>query len=174
MGEVWKGRGTRLNHVVAIKRFVKTGGRMLAPAVFALYGWSAAAQSTNFTTLVTFNGTDGSLPIAGLTPGVDGNFYGTTFSGGSGGYGTVFKMTPAGALTSMHSFNEADGSRPEASVVQGTDGNFYGTTSGGGANNGAGTVYRITPGGTLTTLYSFCSQVNCADGYEPNAGLVQG
>jgi len=147
MREVSKVRDTRPNHVVAINRLLRTGGRLLVPAVFALYGWSAPDQSTVVTTLVTFNGTDGSFPIAGLAPGADGNFYGTTFLGGADGYGTVFKMTPAGTLTSMHSFNGADGSRPEASVVQGTDGNFYGTTSGGGANNGAGTVYRITPGG---------------------------
>jgi uncharacterized repeat protein (TIGR03803 family) len=58
-------------------------------------------------------------------------------------------------------------------LVQGTGGNFYGTTISGGANGPAGTVFKITPSGTLTTLYSFCSQSGCTDGNQPYAGLVQ-
>ncbi len=125
---------------------------------------------------------DGSLPQAGLVQGSDGNFYGTTSSGGTGyhSYGTVFKLTPLfGTLTTLYNFCDQkgcpDGDSPQAGLVQGTDGNFYGTTSSDGPINGvAGTVFQITPSGTLTTLHSFCSQNNCADGYSPVAGLIQG
>ena len=70
-------------------------------------------------------------------------------------------------------FNGTDGANPDLiTLVQGADGAFYGTTDLGGANN-AGTVFKIAPNGTLTTLYSFCSLARCNDGYIPNAGLVQ-
>jgi uncharacterized repeat protein (TIGR03803 family) len=114
---------------------------------------------------------NGALPV-GLVQGTDGNFYGTTAYGGIGGCqvpggydngvigcGTVFKISPAGALSTLYSFtNSTDGSYPTAPLVQGTDGNFYGTTS--QSNNlmvGNGTVFRITPAGALTTLYAFTS-----------------
>jgi len=116
---------------------------------------------------------DGYYPDAGLVQATDGNFYGTTIFGGASGYGTVFKITASGALTTLHSFNYTDGVSPEAGLVQASDGNFYGTTSGGGAGI-AGTAFQITAAGTLTTLYSFCSQNNCTDGFAPEAGLVQG
>jgi uncharacterized repeat protein (TIGR03803 family) len=122
---------------------------------------------------------DGRNPQAGLVQGTDGNFYGTAVYGGSSpacgrqGCGTVFKITPAGKLTTLHSFHNTDGRYATAGLMQGTDGNFYGTTTGGGANR-AGTVYKITPASKLTTLYSFCPQTNCVDGQAPQAGLVQG
>jgi uncharacterized repeat protein (TIGR03803 family) len=120
---------------------------------------------------------DGSYPDAGLVQGTDGNFYGTTSSGGANGYGTVFKITPMGALTTLHSFctltNCADGFMPIAGLLQGADGNFYGTTYEGGNSASAGTLFKITSTGTLTTLYDFCSQANCTDGAAPRAGLVQ-
>jgi uncharacterized repeat protein (TIGR03803 family) len=79
-------------------------------------------------------------------------------------------------LTTLHSFTGADGANPGAPLVQANNGAFYGTTSLGGANCAAsaycGTIFKITPSGTLTTLYSFCSQSGCPDGPEPN-GLVQ-
>ena len=108
------------------------------------------------TTLHSFQGpfSDGSTPFASLVQGTDGNFYGTTASGGSIGIGTVFKMTPSGTLTILHSFSGADGALPESELVQASDGNFYGTTSQVGLN-GVGTVFKITPAGTLTTLNSF-------------------
>ena len=86
--------------------------------------------------------------------------------------GTVFKVTPAGALTTLYSFCAlaacADGELPQAPLIQATDGNFYGTTPGGGVH-GAGTVFRITPTGVLTTLHSF----DATDGANPYSGLVQ-
>jgi uncharacterized repeat protein (TIGR03803 family) len=138
------------------------------------------------TTLYTFcsqggeNCTDGSGPGGPLVQGVDGNFYGTTGAGGTNNYGTVFKITPSGALTTLHSFCSqgqppkcTDGLGPVAGLVLASDGKFYGTTGGGGAY-GYGIVYSITPGATLTMLYSFCSLTKCADGVQPKAGLVQG
>jgi uncharacterized repeat protein (TIGR03803 family) len=131
----------------------------------------------------TYYCTDGGSPAAGLIQVTDGNFYGTTSSGGTNGSGTVFKISPRGHLTTIYSFCAqnycADGVGPEAPVVQATDGNFYGTTFTGGIDNdacefGCGTVFKITPGGELTTLHSFCAQMNCTDGDEPSAGLVQG
>ncbi len=120
--------------------------------------------------------TDGLEPIAGLIQGTDGNFYGTTLGGGANGAGTVFKITPSGTLTTLYTFCSqsgcTDGIEPFGGLIQATDGNFYGTTLGGGAT-GAGTVFKITPSGTLTTLYSFCSQSGCTDGEEPFAGLIQ-
>lgn len=125
-------------------------------------------------TLHSFSGDDGAVPEAALVQGVDGNFYGTTNLGGLGnpggsGYGTVFRIAPTGVLTTIHLFNFIDGLGPEAGLVQGNDGNFYGTTSSGGGNPGLGTVFRITPGGALKTLYSF----EGSDGQEPMAALVQ-
>ena len=133
------------------------------------------------TTLYSFcsqpNCVDGTYPEGGLVQGTDGNFYGTTLDAGAYGSGTVFKITPGGTLTTLYSFcsqtNCTDGANPYAGLVQSTDGNFYGTTGFGGANS-YGTVFKMTPSGTLTTLYSFCSQTNCADGNTPYAGLVQG
>jgi uncharacterized repeat protein (TIGR03803 family) len=142
---------------------------------------SRAQDSPVFTTLVNFDGTNGANPgdafgfLAALVQGTDGNLYGTTSGGGANSQGTVFKMTPTGTLTALYSFcaqiNCTDGSLPNGLMLA-TDGNFYGTTFYGGANGG-GTVFKITPSGTLTTLYSFCAQTNCTDGISPYAGLVQ-
>jgi len=139
-------------------------------------------QSGALSTLHSFEGTDGGYPYGGLVQAANGDLYGTTQGGGSNGEGTVFKVTSGGTLTTLYGFcsqgNCSDGSVPYAGLIQGIDGNLYGTTAYGGANaacdgTGCGTVFRITPGGTLTTLYSFCSQSNCADGAVPYASLVQ-
>jgi len=129
-----------------------------------------------FTTLHSFDNTDGLRADAALVQGTDGNLYGTTNEGGANGGGTVFKITASGTLTTLYSFCSqtscTDGAYPVAALVQAADGNFYGTTAGGGAN-GQGTVFKITHNGTLTTLYNFCSQSGCMDGEEPTAALVQ-
>jgi uncharacterized repeat protein (TIGR03803 family) len=130
------------------------------------------------TTVHSFAGypTDGESPTAGLVQ-ANGIFYGTTFNGGTNNGGTVFEITPKGKLTILYSFCSktscTDGAYPYgAGLVHASDGNFYGTTYGGGAA-AEGTVFKITPKGKLTTLYSFCSQENCTDGSYPEAGLVQ-
>lgn len=104
-------------------------------------------------------GEDGALPIAPLVQGSDGNFYGTEAFGGIG-RGTLFAITPAGVKTVLHVFagGTADGANPYTPVVLGTDGNIYGTTSGGGnatCGDGCGTVYKFTPSGAQTVIYSF-------------------
>jgi uncharacterized repeat protein (TIGR03803 family) len=125
------------------------------------------------TTLVNLSATTGFNPVSSLIQATDGNFYGTAELGGGTvhpGNGTVFKMTPTGTLTVLHAFNGTDGERPLAALLQSTDGNFYGTTFFGGADpDFSGTVFKITPSGTLTTLHSFGS----GDGYGPSAALIR-
>lgn len=135
----------------------------------------AGALGTFYSFCSLPNCADGSQPEASLVQTTDGNFYGTAYGGGAFGGGTVFKITSTGKLTTIYSFcssaNCADGAQP-LSLIQATDGNFYGTTFFGGINN-YGTVFRITPAGTLTTLYRFCSLENCTDGISPSGGLLQ-
>ena len=140
------------------------------------YGGGTVFKITSDGVLTTLQSLEGN-PGAGLVEGTDGNFYGTTLNGL--GNGMVFTITPGGTLTTLHVFTgyPTDGAAPEAALVQGTDGNFYGTTSSGGASdnctsageNGCGTLFKITAGGTLTILHNFDS----TDGISPN-GLVQG
>jgi uncharacterized repeat protein (TIGR03803 family) len=137
-----------------------------------------ALPAQTFTTLHSFNGTDGNYLRARLVQAANGRLYGTTTGGGAcpipGGCGTVFKITPSGALTTLYSFcpegdyHCTDGLFPETGLVQAANGAFYGTTHNGG-NYGGGTVFKITPGGTLTIQYRFHGE----DGYKPTAGLVQ-
>ncbi len=124
------------------------------------------------TTLYNFPGSpDGFRPLGALVQATDGNFYGTTYQGGAVNYGTVFKMTASGELTTLYRFTGGtDGAAPSGALVQATDGNFYGTTTyKGDAFCGCGTVFKMTPNGTLTTLYSFTG----LDGNRPEGGLVQ-
>jgi uncharacterized repeat protein (TIGR03803 family) len=115
------------------------------------------SSSGTMTRLWSFDGTNktnsGVYPYSGLTLGTDGNFYGTTYEGGSSGAGTVFKVTASGKITTLHTF---DGFNccAYAAPIQGLDGNYYGTTSDGGGEV-FGTVYKITPSGKLTEIYTF-------------------
>jgi uncharacterized repeat protein (TIGR03803 family) len=164
------------------------GGAYANGSIFEL------SSTGSLTTLYSFcpnaGCADGSGPN-GLVQGNDGFLYGTTKSGGAYGNGAIFKIGLTLSVTSgestIYSFcavsssgHCADGSIPEGVLVQGSDGNFYGVTSEGGANliseNGAGTVFKVTSAGALTTLYSFCAQggSNCTDGQSPNSGLVEG
>src|SRR5579871_4124325 len=152
--------------------------------LFAVAIVLAAALGTSaqtFTTLFSFDGADGAYPV-GLTQGRDSNLYGITGCGGNE-CGTVFGMNTQGQLVTLYRFcsqpNCTDGFQPVGLVLS-TDGNFYGTTSYGGnslgcnTNDGCGTIFRITPRGQFTSLYSFCSLSNCSDGFWPYAGLVEG
>ena len=115
------------------------------------------------TTLVEFTGPLGNDNTRGVRPKaalvqVDGDFYGTTAAGGTDGKGTVFRMTPAGVLTTLADFTGIGGAypghRPAATLVRGNDGNLYGTTEDGGADD-KGTAFKMTPEGVLTTLFEF-------------------
>ena len=109
--------------------------------------------------------TDGAYSVAALVEALGGNFYGTTLSGGSGGDGTIFEMSPAGALKVLHSFfRSSDGANPDAALIHATDGNFYGTTQRGGPGGG-GTLFEMTPRGFLTVLHSFAGT---PDGVGPH------
>lgn len=143
------------------------GGTAYSGSVFKM------SPSVGVLNLYSFTGgTDGNLPTAGLIQGSDGSLYGTTYEGGTNGDGVVFKITTNGLPTTLYSFTGgADGYGPWAGLVQGTDGNFYGTTEYGGLHSGVGTVFRITPADTLTTLHTFNGG---SDGAYPAGSLIQG
>jgi len=121
---------------------------------------------------------DGAAIFNSLAPYTNGDFYGATWGGGPGNGGTVFKITPTGTLTTLYSFCVVsypfcqDGDNPIGPVL-GNDGNFYGTTASGGAQD-QGSVFRMTPSGTLTTIYSFCAKTGCTDGSDARSGIILG
>ncbi|MGO4880631.1 MAG: choice-of-anchor tandem repeat GloVer-containing protein [Bryobacteraceae bacterium] len=148
-------------------------------------------QMTIFYNFCSLNGcADGINPYGDFTLAPDGNFYGATWFGGahhsascqgpgpdSNGCGTVFKLTPAGALTTLYNFCAQSGCRdgfgPEGALLLDAEQNLYGTAWGGGANGNYGTIFKLSPSGQLKTLYSFCPQSGCPDGYRPSRALVQ-
>jgi len=134
---------------------------------------AVALSAQTFTTLASFSGSNSAGSQMGpVIQGADGNLYGTTQGAGANNHGSVFEITPAGTVTALYNFAYTDGGMP-AGLVQAADGTLYGTTATGGVNGvGAGTVFKITTKGYLTTLYSFCAQPNCADGQAPMSGLV--
>jgi uncharacterized repeat protein (TIGR03803 family) len=143
------------------------------------YDWGTIFRMTPdgsvTTTLHSFSGgPGGAAPQGALIQAADNNFYGTT-SGyssywGASGCGTVYRMTPAGVVTTLHVFAGLDGCRAYGALIQGRDGNFYGATYAGGAYN-HGTIFCLGPDGTFTVVYSFGGG---ADGGGPLGGLVQG
>ncbi len=145
--------------------------------VFWLGMTGISSASTTFKTLVNFDGTNGDDPNhTALIQATDGNLWGNTADGGEKGEGEVFKISPSGELTTVYSFCSlakcADGENPYTALLQASNGDFYGTTWAGGAK-GYGTVFKLSPSGTLTTLYSFCSKTSCADGADPEGVLAQ-
>jgi uncharacterized repeat protein (TIGR03803 family) len=145
--------------------------------VFKITFGGALTTLYNFCNTIDCNRFGPPYPSA-LVQGSDGNFYGTT-AGGNVNLGTVFKMTPSGTLTTLYTFSGPDGSSPSGSLVQGPNGAFYGMTVTGGNTNSncpyqststCGTIFKITPGGTLTTLHKF----NASDGANPQGSLVLG
>jgi uncharacterized repeat protein (TIGR03803 family) len=128
-----------------------------------------------FTNLHSFTGPDGKFPAGALVQGCDGSFYGLTTAGGSSDKGAAFRITPAGAFSSLYSFTGgSDGYSPAGALTQGSDCNLYGVTSYYtiAGYPAYGTVFKLTPGGALTTLYSF-GNFGSLDGVLPQAGLVQ-
>ncbi len=151
-----------------MKRLQKT---ILCAAVLAaglvatrLYG------SITFTSLLSFNGTNGANPVAGLVQGRDGNLYGTAPNGGPGSNGTVFAISPDGSFfTNFYNFTGGtNGAGPIGGLTVGADGNFYGTTYGGGASN-VGTVFEITTNGAFSQL----AWLSGTNGANPDVALVQ-
>lgn len=141
------------------------GGAHGAGTIFEL-----AAGSQTLTALASFNEpSTGQSPFGELIADANGNFYGTAFSGGVNGDGTVFELTAqTHSLIALASFNGTDGSRPSNGLLADPHGNFYGTTQTGGAYND-GTVFELNPNtGALTTLFSF----NGTDGAEPDGTLI--
>jgi uncharacterized repeat protein (TIGR03803 family) len=138
--------------------------------------YAATAISSHaqiFSTLASFNNTNGSFSQSPLVQGFDGNLYGTTDDGGLKASGTAFKITLAGKLSLVHYFcsrtNCADGEVPESGLVPATNGDLYGITSSGGSGcSYCGTVFQISSTGTLFTLHSF----DGSDGLNP-LGLMQ-
>ena len=136
--------------------------------------------SGEFTTLYSFcpnpGCADGQHPN-GIVEGRDGNFYGTTFSGGAnvdGGAGTIFSISPSGQFKLLYTFcsqaNCADGQEPPSAPILGDDGNFYGVAQFGGTGTGAvGVAYKFTPAGAYSVIYNFCSVAKCTDGAQPLA-----
>jgi uncharacterized protein (TIGR03437 family) len=142
-------------------------GKLNSALLLLCTATAVAAQAQTLTTLASFNGTNTSFPNA-LIEGNDGNFYGTTDSGGANHGGTFFKITPAGVLTAMYSFGAASNIEPIGGLIQATDGNFYGLTPGNVGTARNGTIFKITPAGALTTVHTFTDTEGA-----PAAGLVQ-
>src|SRR5579859_6535958 len=177
-----QGVGLTLGTQTTARRVTSPSGEIISQSPAAN---SAVASGTSVTAVVStgeletviypFAGgtvNDGAAPGAAPIQGSDGNFYGTTQSGGGAGdEGTVFKVTPLGVETVLHVFaGGSDGLQINGGVIQGSDGNFYGTSSFGGANN-LGTVFKVTPAGVESVIYSFAGG---SDGSNPYAGLIQG
>jgi len=129
-----------------------------------------------------FDFTDGESPNLPVL-GTDGNFYGTTYTGGDATCqcGVIYKATPAGKITVLHKFTGFDGAPydgeyPLGILVEGNDGNFYGTTYEGGNNgtNNGGVVFKITPAGAYSIIHSFVWVAPSYDGQLPRSGLTLG
>jgi uncharacterized repeat protein (TIGR03803 family) len=135
------------------------------------------------TTLYDFGSqaNDGVNPYSGLILANDGNFYGSTYNGGTPGYGTVFRINKEGVKSTIHNFcqlaNCTDGSAPYGALMQAADGKIYGTTAYSGCKCGtpppSGTLFEMTLDGQFTTIHTFCLEQGCPDGSDPLGGLVQ-
>jgi uncharacterized repeat protein (TIGR03803 family) len=139
-----------------------TNGTVFKMSTNGILAWSVA-----------FNIANGQAPAAGLVQASDGNLYGTTGYGGTKGFGTVFRITTNGELTSIYSFDpgQSEGGLPQASLCVGVDGYLYGTTTTNDSGSFGGTIFKIsTNGGPLIWSYSLAE----TDGSVPLAGLVQG
>jgi uncharacterized repeat protein (TIGR03803 family) len=164
-----------------------TGGANDRGTIYKITPTGTQTVLYSFDTLGNFNSngdglnTNGANPRAGLRLGPDGNFYGTAYQGGAGGYGTVFRMTPAGSVTLLHAFvgTPSDGARPLAPVTVMPDGTLYGTAANGGSSGG-GVAWSISSTGTWSILHAFSgsaqsiltSGLSIVDGTMPYVGLV--
>ena len=147
--------------------------------LFTIIAACAALPVSGTSIYAVDNPNIGKQPEAGLVEGIDKNLYGTTSSGGTNNFGTIFRVSPAGDLTTLVNFTgvtgSARGARPLAQLLLASDGNFYGTTYSGGANN-RGTAFRFTPSGGFTTVVDFTGSMNASDkarGANPAAPLIE-
>jgi uncharacterized repeat protein (TIGR03803 family) len=137
-------------------------------------GWGTIFKVTPegvLTTLHQFDFTDGAQPYAGVILATDGNFYGTTYSGGAWGGGNIYKISLQGKFTVVYNLGSQayDPSRPVTALVQGNDGSLYGTTPFGGSTSNLGAIFKLTPAGVFSTLYAFSGP----DGYSPGGPMVR-
>lgn len=156
---------------------------VLAACAAACAPFAAAADSGDYKVVHVFRGVelgDGSQPHGGLVAGPGGAFYGTTQYGGTGcenqgfsGCGTVFRLNRDGSVDVIYAFEGGkDGRNPIVGLVADKAGNLYGVTSAGGSKGcvvGCGTIFKIAPDGTKTTLHIFDGGT---DGYYPDGGLI--
>jgi uncharacterized repeat protein (TIGR03803 family) len=157
-----------------VRSFDILGGILVCALALASMAGSAEADLKKITFYSFRGGKDGTAPQATLVVNRQGNFYGTTLSGGASGGGTVFKLAPNRTKTIIHSFSGGnnDGDEPLAGVAMDKKGNLYGTTSYGGqsqqtCNGGCGTVFKLAPDGT-ETVYSFTGE----NGSDPQAAVI--
>jgi uncharacterized repeat protein (TIGR03803 family) len=150
----------------------ETGGTAAAGTIFKV------TQAGKETVLYSFTGgADGCSPM-GVILDSAGDLYGVASQGGDGvcqnGDGVVFELDTTGDLAVLHTFGGPDGAGPSSVLLMDSSGNLYGTTAEGGSSTactfGCGTVFELTPDGTETVLYNFCSLTNCVDGEYPLAG----
>jgi uncharacterized repeat protein (TIGR03803 family) len=176
--------GGSVNHVRRQdKPFRMVATFMLAMLVLTLAETAIPAQAQTYRVVYTFgtnSATDPIIPGGGpdfIAQGRDGNLYSTSQAGGTDNRGAAFKITPSGTETVLASFVFTNGLIPLGGLTLGTDGNLYGTSQQGGDSNcnlgfGCGTVFKITPGGVLTTLFIFPADLS--KGYYPFAAPTQG
>lgn len=164
-----------------------TGGTNDRGTVFKITTTGTHTLLHSFETLGNFNANgdgvnaNGSNPRAGLRQGPDGNFYGTAYNGGPGGYGTVFRITPSGTVSLVHGFvgMPGDGAHPLSPVTVMPDGTLYGTASAAGSSGG-GVAWRASAAGVWSILHAFTgsaqslltSDMSIVDGTTPYVGLV--
>jgi uncharacterized repeat protein (TIGR03803 family) len=164
-----------------------TLGLALACAAITL-SLAVRAQAQTLTNLANFNRETGDAPFGSVIQATNGRFYGGTDSGGFYRQGNIFEVTSGGELRDLYSFCAkpvkgacTDGANAVSAPVLGSDGNLYGVTLAGGSNAGdyngdddpgSGTIYKLTLGGKLTTLHTFCPSTPCIDGQGPT-GLIQ-
>ncbi len=152
-------------------------GTPVASKTGTFYGITYYSKAYSITPSGTFKLLPNATPGASYAPLIlasDGNFYGTTFVGGTNGEGTVFRLSTTGAVTVIYNFDYTHGSEPYGPLVQGSDGYFYGTTAfGGSIAHPGGVVFKVSTKGVITVLHEF-DTTSTTDGFQPLGGLAAG